>query len=266
MIIKFLKNYKRELTVIFFLVALLFMLNSSYLILNLQNFLFLTMLGLVLLLVWFLGVYWLYAHKKVKRHGEVLLRVRLEEKFFKFFILPSFFYLAIALTIYFSKSATLNTFLIFSFAIILLVLLIHVRTSYEKIHYISSLTKIVYDAVLIMLFFLFLFSALSYGIVGTQGIYFAAGLSILLLIYKLLINEQLGIYGYILVLTSTLLIVAVGNFLLPFNIFVFASVLTVAFYLVIAMWSIRLEGYVKWSDYFSPIIYAFMILILIFSL
>ncbi len=252
--------------VILFLVVLLLILNSSFFILTIQSFLFITILGLLLLAVWFLVIYWLYANKKVKRYGEVLLKVRLEEKIFKFFVLPSFFYISVALTIFFSKSEILNIFIIISFAAILLVLLIHVRTSYEKIHYISSLTKIVYDAVLIMLFFLLLFSASSYGIVGMHGVYFAVGLGILLLLYKLILNNQLCLQGYILIFTSILLLAVVGNLILHFNIFVFSAVLTVAFYLVVAMWTIRLEGYTKWPDYFSPIIYAIMILILIFTL
>ncbi len=261
-----LKNYKREITVTLFLTILLFLLNSSFFILTFQNLLLITALGLVLLAVWFVGVYILYAHKRVKRHGEVLLRVRLEEKFFKFFILPSLFYISVSLTIFFSKSTTLNTLVILSFVAILQVLLIHVRTSYEKIHYISSLTKIVYDAVLIMLFFLLLFSASSYGIIGMQGVFFSTGLGILLLLYKLSINDQLGIHGFVLLFSSTLLLVLVGNLMLFANIFVFSAVLTVAFYLVVAMWTIRLEGYTKWSDYFAPIIYAIMILVLIFTL
>ena len=262
----FLRNYRREIIVTLFLIALLFILNSTYFILNFQNFLIITGLGLFLLLAWFLAVYLLYANKKVKRYGEVLLRVRLEEKFFKFFVLPSLFYISVAFTIFFSKSEILNIFIILSFGAIISVLLIHVRTSYEKIHYISSLTKIVYDAVLIMLFFLILFSATSYGIVGVQGVYFAAGLGILLLMYKLVLNNQLCLQGYVLIFSSTLLLFVVGNLIAGFNIFVFSAVLTVAFYLVVAMWTIRLEGYTRWIDYFSPIIYALMILILIFSL
>jgi len=265
-IMKILKNYSRELVVTFFLVILLSILNSSFFIFTFQNLLFITGLGLVLLTFWFLVVYWLYANKKVLRYGEVLLRVRLEEKFFKFFVLPALFYIAVAFTVFFSKSTTLNIFIISSFSLILFVLLIHVRTSYEKIHYISSLTKIVYDAVLIMLFFLLVFSASSFGIVGVQGIYFASGLAILLLLYKLTINQQLNLNGYVLVLSSTLLLVVVGNSLLFVNTLIFSAVLTVAFYLVVAMWTIRLEGYTKWSDYLSPIVYAIMILILIFSL
>ena len=170
------------------------------------------------------------------------------------------------LTIFFSKSPTLNNFIITSFSLILLVLLVHIRTSYEKIHYISSLTKIVYDAVLIMLFFLFMFIASSSGVTGMSGVYFAVGLSILLLLYKLAVNDQLSLQGYILIFFSTLLIFAAGYLSLFANIFTFSAILTVAFYLVVAMWSIRLEGYTKWPDYFAPIIYAIMILILIFTL
>ncbi len=262
---KVLKNYGREITVVSFLMALLLILNSSSFILNLSNFLFIVGLGFSLLFVWFLATYWLYANKKVKRYGEVLLRVRLEEKFFKFFILPLLFYLSVAFTVFFSKSETLNILIILSFAVILFILLIHVRSSYEKLHYISSLTKIVYDAVLIMLFFLLLFSASSYGIVGVQGVFFAAGLSILLLLYKLVLSNQLSLQGYVIMITSTILIVVVGNSIPVFNPLVFSAVLTVAFYLVVAMWSIRLEGYTHWADFFSPIIYAIMILILIFS-
>jgi hypothetical protein len=263
---KFLKNYSREFTVTLFLAILLCILNSPFFILTFKNFMFLTSLGFFLLVFWFVAIYWLYANKKVLRYGEVLLRVRLEEKFFKFFILPSLFYISVALTIFFSKSVVLNMYIISSFALIFFVLLIHVRTSYEKIHYISSLTKIVYDAVIIMLFFLFLFVASSFGVTGMMGVYFAIGLSILLLLYKLAINNQLSLHGYVLIFLSTLLIFMVGRFFTFANIFVFSAVLTVAFYLVVAMWSIRLEGYTKWADYFTPIIYAIMILILIFTL
>lgn len=263
---KIFKEYSRELEVTFFLAVLLIILNSTAFVLTINNFLFITSLGILLLVFWFIAVYWLYANKRVKRYGEVLLRVRLEEKFFKFFVLPLLFYISVAFTIFFSKSEILNLFIIGSFTIIIFVLLLHIRTSYEKIHYMSSLTKIVYDAVIIMLFFLFLFSASSYGIVGIQGVYFASGLGILLLLYKLAISGQLGLHGYVLVISSTLLLVVVGNLLLVYNIFVFSAVLTVAFYLVVAMWTIRLEGYTKWSDYFAPIIYALMILILIFTL
>ncbi len=265
-VIKFLKNYSREFIVMLFLVLLLSLLNTTYFIFTLQTFSLITALGLLLLTIWFVAVYWLYAHKKVKRYGEVQLRVRLEEKFFKFFVLPALFYLSVAFTIFFSKSITLNNFIISSFALILFVLLIHIRTSYEKIHYISSLTKIVYDAVLIMIFFLFMFVASSYGITGMFGIYFAVGLSILLLLYKLAINDQLSLHGYILIFFSTLLIFSAGYISLFANIFKFSAILTVAFYLVVSMWSIRLAGYTKWPDYFAPIIYAIMILILIFTL
>ncbi len=263
---KFFKNYSREIIVTLFLAMLLSILNSSFFILTFKNFLFITSLGLVLLGVWFIAVYWLYANKRVKRYGEVLLRVRLEEKFFKFFVLPALFYISVAFTIFFSKSTTLNIFIISSFCLIIFVLLIHVRTSYEKIHYVSSLTKIVYDAVIIMLFFLFMFVASSSGVTGMLGVCFAVGLSILLLLYKLIINDQLNIQGYVLIFLSTLLLFIVGSFILFTNIFVFSAVLTVGFYLVVAMWSIRLEGYTKWADYFAPIIYALMILILIFAL
>jgi hypothetical protein len=265
-LLQLLKHYKRELTVTTFLCLLLFVLNTPAFIFTFQNFFIIAGLGLLLLTVWFIIVYWLYANKKVKKYGEVLLRVRLEEKFIKFFVLPCLFYIAVVLTVFFNKSVNLNTFIILSFFLVCFTLLIHIRSSYEKFHYISSLTKIVYDAVIIMLFFLLMLSASSFGFTGIYGIVFAVGLTMLLLLYKLILNDQLCVQGYLLILISTFLILIVGYLALGMNIFTFSAVTTVAFYLVVSMWTIRLEGYTKWVDYFVPILYAAMILILIFSL
>ncbi|GEM_PF-3579252 len=264
--IKILKNYKRELVVVLFLFILLVVLISPVFIFTIKNFFIIGFLGLILLFSWFIAIYFLYANRKVSRYGELLIRVRLVEKLFNFFVLPTLFYIFVICAIFFITSVYLNLFIIASFSIILFVLLVHIRSSYQKVFYLSSLTKVVYDAVLIMIFFLGVFVANSLGLSNLNLILLSVILSLFLLGYKLIIEGQINWSGFGLLLTSTLLISLVTFFTREFNLFVVTAVNTLIFYLIVAMWSIRLRGYTEWKDYSNPMLYTLMGLILIFSL
>ncbi len=263
---KFFKKYIRELTVVFFLFLLLGFLITPFFIVTIKNYFIIGSLGLLLLFSWFIAIYFLYANKKVKRHGEVLIRVRFTEKLFNFFILPSLFYVVVVFTTFFVKSFYLNFSILVSFAFILFVLLVHIRASYEKVHYVSSVTKIVYDAVLIMIFFLSMFVVTSLGFLDLEMTYFSAIIAAVLLLYKLIIDKQLCRNGIILIFISIVFLFVVSYTVMGFNLFVITAVTTLSFYLVVSVWTIRLAGYTKWGDYFNPIIYTIMALILIFSL
>ncbi len=262
----FLKQYKRELFVTLFLFTVLGLLTLPYVVFQPNYFFLIGSFGLILLFVWFLIIYFLYANKKVKRYGEVLIRVRFTDKFLRFFFLPPFFYIIVLLTIYFIHSFYLNLLIVLSFSFIIFVLMIHIRSSYEKIHYMSSLTKIIYDAVLVMIFFLGVFVLNSTSYIGFNVIYLTIGLTIVLLFYKLIIDAQICLNGLFLILITTIFIFIVSYLMINFNMFVSTAVQTLAFYLVVSMWSIRLAGYTEWKDYFNPFLYTLMGLILVFSL
>jgi hypothetical protein len=263
---RFLRKYARELTIVLFLSILIGFLITPFFIITIKNYFIIGSLGLLLLFSWFIAIYFLYANKKVKRHGEVLIRVRFTEKLFNFFILPSLFYIVVVCTSFFVKSFYLNFSILISFAFILFIILIHIRSSYEKVHYVSSVTRVVYDAVLIMIFFLSMFVITSLGFLDLERAYFSVVIAAVLLLYKLIIDKQLCRNGIILIVVSALFLFLVSYTVMGFNLFVITAVTTLSFYLVVSIWTIRLAGYTKWGDYFNPIIYTIMALILIFSL
>lgn len=260
------RKNKRELCIALFLFFIFAILMSPLIVISIKTFFIIGSLGLALIYTWFIATYILYSHKKVSKYGEMLIRVRLEEKLMKFLILPTIFYLSIIGTLYFSKSLVLNYFISSSAFILFYLTFLNIKSSYAKLYSISVSTKLIYDAILIVVFFLLSFCFASYGLQEWYLIGAEVGLSLLMFLYKLYMDELSSFTGYLVVLLSTAVVFLFGYMFLDSNIFVFPAGVTIGFYIVIALWRTRSEGSTKLEDYISPILFAIMALVLIFNM
>lgn len=223
-------------------------------------------LGLLLLLTWFVRAFALYSGKRISQYSEVIQRISIRDRFFSYFILPTVFYVSLLAYIYYNTSPLMDYILIAIASIQILILFLNVKTSLSKVYTIAAQTRAVFDFICISTFFFVLsvyvrlpLSMLPFLIV----IFFS---SFTLFWFDIKIHNRESIEGGILAFFSSIFVAIFSGIFFSSNIFTIPAVGTLAFYLILSLWNIRFAGKVKLSDYLLPFIYSILALILILNL
>ena len=223
-------------------------------------------LGLLLLLTWFIRAFILYSGRKVSQYSEVIQRISIRDRFFSYFVLPTVFYISLLVYIYYNTSPLMDYILIAIASIQILILFLNVKTSLSKIYTIAAQTRAVFDFICISTFFLLssIFIRLSLDLLPFLFIIFLSSLT--LFWFDIKIHNRESIEGGILAFFSSIFVAVFSGIFFQSNIFIIPAVSTLAFYLILSLWNIRFSGKVKLSDYILPFLYSILALILILNI
>lgn len=255
--------YKRELgyTIILFVIWE-FLVSVSLL----GQYLLISWLGLISLLVWIVLLYIYYSYNKVSKYSEVILTLQLKRHWYQYIAIPVLLYISVTMFLFMVHSMVFQQFIILTNSTLFFILMVHIRGSYEKTFIVAHGTKVIFDLINIMVFFMLVTSLSLMATVSTFLIVVAVTVTtILMLTASLKIEEKLGKDGLLWSLIGALIIGIIAYLGQGFNIYVYPFILTLTFYLILAFWHIRLSGVKKVSEYITPLLFTLMALILLLS-
>jgi hypothetical protein len=223
-------------------------------------------LGLIVLETWFLRVFLLHSARKISQYSNVIQRISFKDRMFEYFIIPGIFFLALMSFFFFNKSVIMEYFVWFLSMFLLLITVINIKSSLKHVYTLSSITKGVFDFLCIITFFLFLNILFRLGLDLTINMFIVWFVSLLMLNAELQLHDRLDLPSVLISVISSLFITFSLGCVVFQSSFVTTAVGTIAFYLIISIWNVRFTGKYKLVDYFPPLIYSLLALILVFYL
>lgn len=223
-------------------------------------------IGGLLIIAWIMSSYSGLSKKKVSKYSNVLLKINFKERFFLYFFYPLFFYLVISYYLFENKSLLMSQFIIIISTGLMFIMFTYLRASYEKNFSIARNAKVAFKFMDIILFYVSISVLTLYGvsdIVKVVGVVLA---SLILLGHQLMMHKQLSSNAAIILFASVFVLAGVAVLLLSVPILQYPILISIAFYLVISWWSIRLEGISKLDEYIPPLLFSLMAYIIVVSL
>lgn len=223
-------------------------------------------LGILLILTWFLKSFMMYSGRKVSQYSEVIQRISIRERFFTYFVLPVLFYTSLLLFIYFNTSFVMDMVLILFSTILILVLFLNVKSSFRKIYMIEAQTRAIFDFICIASFYMLASVIIRVGIGMWFFLLLLFVMSTILFWSDIKIHRHESLFSFVISLASALFVCAASGIFFNTNIFIIPAISTLSFYLILSIWNIRFAGKLKLVDYLPPFIYSILALILILKL
>lgn len=253
--------FKRELlyTIILFVIF-----EILTLVMSIPYFLAVSWIGMLLLLTWVLISFVAYSGKKVSRFSEVIIKMQLKTRWYQYIFVPVVFYISLCGFIFFVSSAFLQQFIILLGCLCLFLLMLHIRSTYQKIYTVSRMSRVVFDLVNIMFFYVLVMTLRVSGYVDIYLIIvISAVLAFLILTSSLAISHKMSTKGLIMSAFGGVIIGIAGYLTKSQNIYAFPFIATLTFYAVLSFWYIRLSGVKKLDQYIPPLLFLIMSLILV---
>jgi len=223
-------------------------------------------IGILLILTWFIRAFALYSGRKISQYSEVIQRISIKERFFTNFVLPILFYTSLLFYIYYNTSFLMDMILISISLILLLILFINVKSSFKKVYSIEGQTRAVFDFMCIASFYMILSVVIRLTFSVWITVVLISIVSLIFLWSDIKIHRKESISSFTISLISALFIAMTSCIFLNTNIFVVPAVGTLAFYLILSLWNIRFLGKLKLVEYLPPFIYSLLALILILNI
>ncbi len=224
------------------------------------------LIGLILVLLWVISTYFYFSAKKISSLSNVLLKIKLKNKFFSFFVTPTLLYVAVSMYSYYTQNLVLKQVIIcISFAIFL-ILFVHIRSAYQKVFWLEKSTKSIFLFVDFLLFYL---SSTGITLMGISAIYKVLGVTFLAMIFlinMLIVNKQYSFKAFLVLLISVLSLFITGMYFIKFGYLTFPLFMIVIFYMIVSIWGIKLSGEKVLSEYTPPVLFSLMAIMVLLSL
>jgi len=255
--------YKRELyyTILVFVVFELITVLQ-----NIVHISLLGVLGLILLFAWIVGSITYYSKKKISRFSDVMVRLEVRKRWYTTIFMPLALYLSTFAFINIVKEEFIIQFAIFLGSVALFVLFMNVRSSFEKSFNIEKNTRVVFNVINVVIFFL-----ISSILMWTQ-VYNTVNLSLIIMALAFLIFltnaifvDKLSFNTLCVVLVFGLILGASAYFSEYLAYFPGPFVVTLVFYMLFSIWHIRLSGELKVSKYIEPVLFTMMAMIIVLT-
>ncbi|MCK9368687.1 hypothetical protein M0R04_01795 [Candidatus Dojkabacteria bacterium] len=260
------RKFKREFVYCSYLFLILELLITKTFIVNIYYFLATAVIGYLLINAWLISTYKLHGAKKVSKYSDALLKVKLWDRLFSYVLLPLLFYSAVVVFLLFSSSLYLNQIVIVVSLFLFFYLFLYVRTSYEKIYSVNKVTRVVYDFISIVVFFLLSEVILRIGLSPIISALLLLAISLMSFLYILYHHNKIEAKTAITAVFSSMIIAIICIWTFGLNSISLSAVLSILFYLTIALWNVRFGGSRKISDYIPPLMFSLMALILILNI
>lgn len=253
--------YKKELinTIVLFVCLELLTVSVSF-----NQFLVFALLGLVSLIIWAISSFITNSAKKVSKYSDEIIKIQFKMRWYQYFVVPILFYLSLVVYIFFVHQDFMRQVIILLGCFANFVLFVHTKLTYEKVFTFSRISKVAFDLINVIFFFI-----MSNILVVSGYFSFFAILLILsvfclaIFIFNMQLSYQFSGKGLVIAIIFTLVLFVSGIYLEVFLFSRFAFLMTLIFYLLISFWHIRMSGERKIDKYLSPLLFALMALILI---
>lgn len=259
------RKYKREFVYSSYLFLVFELLVSPQLIPDIRLYTAVVVVGFLIVSSWVLGTFLRYSKKKIIKYSDIRLKIAFKSRFYTQVLMPLIFYSAIVLFLLYNHTVYLNQIVITVSVVLFFNLFLNVRVSYSKIYSVERLTRLVYDFMGIVLFYIVAIVVYRMGLGLITNVLVLFFLSLAIFMYTLIIHRKESVRGALIAFASSLFIVFVAYLTHKQNIFLQPSIIAVSFYLVVSIWNIRFAGYRKLVEYLPPIMYSLMSIILILS-
>lgn len=262
---KFLYTYKRELVYSILLFVVWEMAQVPEVLGLTWAYVIYSFLGLILIISWTITSYLQFSGKKVSKFSDVLIKIQLRERFFLYFVLPVLFYMLVTLYLFVNRNILLNQLIIVICTALYFVMFVHIRSSYEKVFSISRYTRVIFTLLDIVTFYLIVAITVLYGTTNDIRVLVVIFASALLLTHQLVIHKQKSLNSLLVLVFSVAFISVVSVLFINTSYLVFPVVMTLAFYLVISWWNVRLDGHKHYGEYLPPLLFSLMAFIIVMS-
>lgn len=253
--------HKKEL---FYTILVFIALEMLTVVENLNQYIFLSLVGVAIILFWATSSFMKYSAKKVSEHSDGLLKHKFKIRWYQYFFVPVVFYSSLAAYIFFIKQDYMRQLIILLGGLAHYVLFVHTRISYEKIFAFSRVSKVAFDLINVIFFFVVSNVLVISGLFTFEMILGAlAVVCATILIANLMLSREFSVPGLLAAVLASAVLLFVGELARPYLYTKFAFMETVVFYMIISIWHIRLMGERHLSKYLSPVLFALMALILI---
>lgn len=260
------KTIKREILYIFIIFIITFAFNYFSNTGERTILILLSILGLAIIETWFIGAFTRYSERKISQYSEVLQRVSIKERFFSYFISPAMLYISSLAFIYYTQTLMADIMVLITVCFLFFILFINVKSSFKKVYSLEQATKIVFDFINIATFYLGCSVLTKIGM-DFELMYLFIGIwSFILLLNNLMLHSKLDIPGTIISFLCTIFVVLCTFATEKYGLFIMPAISTIAFYLIISLWSLRFSGKIRVSEYLSPFIFSIFATLIILYL
>ncbi len=261
-------KYKREFVYCSYIFLILELLTTGSFVINPYMYLVTSLIGLMLIVLWIYIIHIVHKSKKIRENEDdsILMNVSIKERIFTNVVMPIVFYFSVTVFLFINVSTSLNQIVIVLSVVLLFFLMLHIRTSYEKVYSIEKVTRYVYDFVNIFIYFILSSTLIKFGLDRYLIALILLVFSFFAFYYMLLSHRKSDGFHLMLAFFSSALVV--GVFLLSYlgAPIIASAISTVVLYTLISLINLRFSGYTKVSEYIPTVMYALMAIILILSL
>lgn len=258
-------NYKREMFYSIILFVVFEMMVIPQVIGLGWLFIIFAMIGFSLLATWMVSNYSNFGGKVISEHSEVLLWIDLKRRFFAYFFTPTIFYIAICLYLYSSVNMMLKQLLLLVASITMYILLINIRSSYRRVFSVEVGTRIAYQFVDLVLFYV---GVSGFVLIGTNSQQRIAGTVVVgsfLLLHQLILNKQLNRNGTYILLASIGTLLLSALYFVNYSAISYPLYMSTVFYTIVSVWGIRLSGERRLGEFIRPVLFSLMALMILLS-
>ncbi len=263
---KLIKRYRREFVYSSYLFLIFELLTTPQFTLFPVIYSVVITTGFLLIISWLVHTYTQFAPKKISKYSEVLLKLNLKSRLFTHVIMPILFYSMISLFLLVNRNIYIDQIVIVLSVISFFFLFLHIRTSYERVFYIARKSRIVYDAISILMLYFSISAILQVTFSWVITSMAVLLLSFLALLYMLYWNNKVSGSGLLVAIFCSLALWSLSILLQGRNIFIYPAIITIIYYMIVSIWHVRFSGSTDYNEYIPPVMYTLMALILIMSL
>ncbi|MBI2357125.1 hypothetical protein HYV12_03705 [Candidatus Dojkabacteria bacterium] len=225
-----------------------------------------SLLGLLLIYSWFVTTLKAFGRKKVSKKSATLMYVNLKSRLFSYVIMPVTLWLSLALFLFFNENAYISQIIITISVVIYFLLMLRIRSSLEKLYFVDSMTRFVYDFINIFIFYMLVSVLNRVGLDDRIMVLMVFLFTILSLHHMLYAHRKMELESTLIAILFSLAVTLVTWYTRGLNIYMQPALVTSAYYLIISTWNVRFSGARKLEDYIPSIMYTLMAIILILSL
>lgn len=260
------KQFKREFVYGSYLFLILELLATKQLMVTPLLYLFITFIGLLIIFLWFLYSMMVFGRKKVSKKSTVYMTVNLKARMYAYVVMPIVLWFSLSIFLFLNENPYINQAVIVASVFIFFFLFLRTRSSFEKLYSVDAITRFVYDAANIVIFYLFIAVLNRIGLSDLYLLVVVFFFSLISLHHMLYIHRKVDLEASLVSVGCSILITVVTWLTKDLNIYMQPAIVGVLYYLIVTLWNVRFGGSRRFEDYIPAIMYALMSVILILSL
>lgn len=214
---------------------------------------------------WSLFTYMEYGERKVSKHAGFSLWINMAERVFPYFIMPMLLIASAFAYLYLNKHPILRQVIVMLTTVYLWSILVHIKDSYKQHHSVTGMTRVMFKFVDLLVFYLTVSTLYLLPIAVTTKIISMIAVAAVLLMHQLRLYNQRTVKGYLIYAASVVVIAISGWLAIGLSPLVAPLIITIAFYMIMSLWYMKLSGYTRLEELLTPVLFALMALLVVLS-